>query len=127
MAQLVNKPDSVLSLGPVDISRLLPLVQRVSDRTWEAENANKENDFDCFHHTRHIVFRFISANADPEIFYSNPSWDAWKPLLLPIIETAIAPYGFTNPVFPKVMLARLEAGAEIDRHRDGAGSNLRTH
>lgn len=127
MAEIVKKPKSVLPLGPVDISALLPLVKRVSERTWASEDANKENDFECFHHTRHIIFRFISANAHPEVFYSNPAWDAWKPLLLPVIQQAIVPYGFREPVFPKVMLARLEAGAEIDRHRDGAGSNLRTH
>ena len=34
---------------------------------------------------------------------------------------------FSTSVYPKVMLARLAAGAVIDRHVDGAGSNVFTH
>jgi len=48
-------------------------------------------------------------------------------MLLPIMNKMVEPYVFTDPAFPKAMLARLEAGQVIDRHRDGAGSNLHTH
>nr|WP_268893581.1 aspartyl/asparaginyl beta-hydroxylase domain-containing protein [Pontixanthobacter luteolus] len=43
------------------------------------------------------------------------------------MDAAIAPFGFTKPVFPKAMLAKLLAGHRIDPHRDGAGSNERVH
>ena len=64
---------------------------------------------------------------DHRKFYSNPIWSVWKPDLLPILDGVVVPYDFCKPIYPKVMLARLQAGAEIDRHTDGAGSNKFTH
>jgi hypothetical protein len=124
---IVEKPASVRQLGPVDVSALLAVVTRMTDRAWASEDSNKENRFDCFHHTRHTIFRFIPRNGEAEDFYEMPAWPIWSPILRPIMEAAVAGYGFERPVFPKAMLARLEAGQLIDRHRDGAGSNLRTH
>lgn len=126
-AATVAKPDGVRELCPVDIGPLLARVSAISERVWRGEDALKENDFAVFHHTQHIVFRFIEGNRDPETFYSNPAWMAWQSLLLPVMEQAIAPYDFRAPQFPKAMLARLAAGQVIDLHRDGAGSNLLTH
>lgn len=127
MLARVTKPRSIRPLGRVDVDRVLPLVRRLSEQAWASEDGRKENAFGCFHHTRHIVFRFIPGFGDPRDFYSNPSWVVWSQALLPVMEAAIVPFGFDRPVFPKVMLARLEAGHKIDRHRDGAGSNLHTH
>ena len=123
----VQKPADILPLGCVDVGRLLPLVAQMSERSWALEDAGKENAFAVFHHTQHLVFRFIRDNCDPHDHYSNPAWVPWKAYLLPVINQAIVPYGFSAPVFPKVMLARLKAHSWIDRHRDGAGSNLVTH
>lgn len=123
----VRKTASFRDLGPVDIGALAPLVARISDDTWQAEDARKENDFAVFHHTRHIVFRFTPGNRTPLDFYSTPAWTVWSPVLLPIMRAAIRDYAFVSPEFPKAMLARLEAGHVIDPHRDGAGSNLLTH
>ena len=123
----VTKPDFIRSLGPVDIAPVQELVARTSERVWNLENERKENQFDCFHHTRHIVFRFIEGMRDHRRFYSNPIWDIWQGQLQPIMEQAVRPYGLRSPAYPKIMLARLEAGAVIDRHVDGAGSNLYTH
>lgn len=127
MAVIVTKPANVRALGPVDASALRDRVIAISDRTWGQEDALKENDFEVFHHTRHIIFRFTPGNRDPEDHYENPAWHVWRGLLQPVMDSAIAPYGFADPAFPKAMLARLEAGQHIDLHRDGAGSNLRTH
>jgi hypothetical protein len=127
MAVIVTKPANVRDLGPVDASALRDRVAAISDRTWGQEDALKENDFEVFHHTRHIIFRFTPGNRDPEDHYENPAWHVWRGLLQPVMDAAVAPYGFADPVFPKAMLARLEAGQLIDLHRDGAGSNLRTH
>ena len=125
--QTVRKPDNILELGEVDILALKQLVARTSDKVWNLENERKENKFGVFHHTRHIVFRFIEGMRDHRNFYSNPIWEVWQVVLLPVMHKAIESYHFRNAVFPKAMLARLSAGAMIDRHRDGAGSNLHTH
>ena len=123
----VLKPQFIRELGTVDISAIQTLVARISEQVWQQEDARKENNFTVFHHTRHIVFRFIEGMRDHRVFYSTPGWDVWQTFLLPVLNQAIAPYDFRQPVFPKVMLARLAAGALIDRHVDGAGSNLFTH
>ena len=127
MTTIISKPDTILKLGEADIESLRKLVQRLSDKVWNSEDERKENDFFCFHHTKHIVFRFIHGNRDHRNFYSTPIWDVWSQFLLPVMMATVVPYNFENPVFPKVMLARLEAGESIDRHIDGAGSNLHTH
>lgn len=123
----VAKPEFLRELGEVDIVELKRLVARVSEALWDAEDERKENKFAVFHHTRHIVFRFIGGLRDHRQFYSNPIWSVWQSRLQPIMDRAVMDYGFERPVFPKVMLARLAAGAVIDRHVDGGGSNLFTH
>lgn len=123
----VDKPARVRVLGAVGVEELRTQVARLSERVWRQEDAVKENDFPCFHHTRHVVFRFIAGNRDPRRFYSRPIWAVWGRMLLPVMAGAGAPYGFTNPVYPKVMLARLAAGQRIDPHVDGEGSHPFTH
>jgi hypothetical protein len=123
----VDKPECIRELGRVDVTVLKELVARVSESVWDAEDERKENKFAVFHDTRHIVFRFIAGMRDHRRFYSTPIWTVWQSHLQPILDQAIVPYGFARPVFPKVMLARLAAGAVIDRHVDGAGANLFTH
>ena len=123
----IRKPENIQELGEVDIADLKKLVVRTSERVWDLENGRKENNFGVFHHTRHIVFRFIERMRDHRKFYSNPIWDIWQDDLLPVMHKAIESYKYQNAQFPKAMLARLSAGAVIDRHRDGAGSNLHTH
>ena len=127
----VEKPARVRRLGAVRIGPLRRQVARLSERVWRREDRAKENDYSCFHHTRHIVFRFIEGNRDPQRFYSNPIWAVWCPVLLPVMAQAAAPYGYARPVYPKAMLARLGAGHRIDRHvdgiRDGRGSHPFVH
>lgn len=123
----VTLPHTIRHLCEVDVAPLQALVARASEAVWSKEDSVKENRFPCFHHTQHIIFRFIRANADARVYVSHPAWTIWSPVLLPIMQQAIAPYGFARPVFPKAMLARLAAGNRVDLHRDGAGSNLETH
>ena len=68
----VRKPHSVRRLGPVDVTPLRALVARLSDKAWNRENTAKENDFSCFTHTRHVVFRFIPLDSARPSFYSMP-------------------------------------------------------
>ena len=123
----VAKPLTVRCLGPVDAGELAARIDRVSDRAWHREDRLKPNRFPCFHHTRHIVFRFIFENRDPRRFYSTPAWRVWRAWLAPPMEHAAAVYGFARPIFPKAMLARLEAGRGITPHVDGGGSNPLVH
>lgn len=123
----VSKPSRVRRIGPVRVGPLRRQVARLSEKVWRRENRAKENDYDCFHHTRHIIFRFIEGNRDPRRFYSNPIWAVWRPVLLPVLAQATAPYGYDSPVYPKAMLARLMARHRIDRHRDGEGSHALVH
>ncbi len=87
----------------------------------------RQNDYFCFVSTRHVVFRFINGNRTPLCFYSRPIWAVWLRILLPVMAQAALPYGYTKPVYPKAMLARLEAGHGVDRHVDGEGSHPLTH
>lgn len=123
----VRKPATVRCLGAVDVAALAALVQRVSDKAWQREDARKENDYDCFHHTRHIVFRFIEGNRSPWHYYSTPIWQVWRPWLVRVMREAVVSYGFAAPTYPKAMLARLQAGHGIDTHCDGEGSHPFTH
>jgi hypothetical protein len=126
-ARPVVKPEFLRELCQVDTCELTALVQRTSETFWNLEDSRKENRFSVFHDTRHIVFRFIDGNRDHRVFYSNPIWEIWRRFLLPVMDAAAHPYGFRSPAFPKVMLARLSGGSVVDRHTDGAGSNLYTH
>ena len=81
----VAKPAQVRRLGTVDVAELRAHVGRVSEKVWRQEDADKENDYLCFTHTRHIVFRFIHRNRTPLHYYSNPIWTVWQRLLLPVM------------------------------------------
>lgn len=124
---IIKKPNSFRELGNVDVSTIANLATPLSESFWSLEDSRKENDFSVFHHTQHIIFRFISGNRDHQAYYSNPIWNIWESTLLPIIRSAVEPYNFQKPTYPKVMLARLKAGNSIDMHIDGRGSNLHTH
>ena len=123
----VEKPDLVRRLGPVDVAALRAQVARLSEKAWNREDAAKENDFFCFAHTRHVVFRFVPRDLARPCFYTRPPWKLWRRWLLPVMAQAAAPYGFTAPVYPKAMLARLAAGRGIDPHVDRGGMNPLVH
>lgn len=123
----VCKPETFRDLGPVATAELVKLVQQLPDRLWELEDERKENKFAVFHHTQHIIFRFTPGNRDPRETYTNPIWQVWRRHLLPLMDAITSQYQHRNPVYSKIMLARLLASNTIDRHVDGAGANLHTH
>ncbi len=123
----VRKPATVRCLGPIDPGPLVRPMTRLSDQAWEREDRVKRNRFPCFHSTRHFVFRFFSHDEDPRRFHARPSWRLWRAWLLPLMERVAATYGFTKPIFPKAMLARLESGQCIDLHVDGGASTPLVH
>lgn len=123
----VRKPTAgIRPLGPVDVSPLDAVLERLTESVWRHEDDNKLNKFDCFHSTRHVIFRFYNFR-DVRDFWSNPSWTLWRSSLLPVMERATATYGFAEPVFPKAMFASLPAGKRIDTHADASRAMYRAH
>lgn len=114
-----RKTQTVRRLGPVDISALRPAVLAIPEAVWNAENAGKPNRFEALDSTRHIVFRFVSNFQDWRQSYPRPLWEEWKALLEPVLQQATADYGYTSGEYPRVMLARMAPGGEIQPHRDG--------
>lgn len=113
-----RKTTSIRRLGPVDATALKAAVLAIPEATWDAENAGKPNRFEALDKTRHIVFRFVDSVRDWRGSHDRPAWAEWKDLLEPVMRQAVAPYGYGNGVFPRVMLARMAPGGEIKPHRD---------
>lgn len=123
----VKKPDYIRRLGSVPVDLLADLAAQLSPSVWEKADAAKENDFDVFHHTQHIVLRFTPRNRNPAVFYDTRAWPLWARYIEPLMEEAVRSYQFAKPIFPKAMLAKLEAGHMIDLHTDGPGAPPRCH
>lgn len=123
----VKKPEDIKDLGLIDTSPLFKLLSEMPEKVWSIEDKHKENTFSVFHSTQHIVFRFIENFADPRQFYTEPSWRMWSAFIQPTIDEIANRYHYTNPVFPKVMLAKLRAGCSIDKHTDKGQSNQYVH
>ncbi len=113
-----RKTTSIRRLGPVDIAALRGAVLALPESEWERENADKPNRFEALDATRHIVFRFISTMRDWRTGYDRPLWAEWRALIEPVLAQAVAPYGYADGVFPRVMLARMPGGGVIKPHRD---------
>lgn len=123
----VVKPAGVKPLGTVDVAPLRAMADAISEEEWLLADSAKENRFECFDDTRHVILRFIRGNLDPASYYATPRWGEWSAMLLPIMRAATASYGFEQPIFPKAMLARLRAGGRITPHVDSAPSHGFTH
>lgn len=114
------KTKSVRNLGPANIEALKLKVLEIAPETWEGQNADKPNKFGVFKTTEHIVFRFIDHFKDHRNFHDRPLWPDWKHLIEPILQQAVLPYTYPNGAYPRIMLAKLKAGSEIGKHKDGA-------
>jgi hypothetical protein len=123
----VELPDTFRDLGEVDVAAIATALTPLSERFWEIEDERKENAFSVFHHTRHLILRFIDDADDPRSWYERPLWPMLRPTVQPVMKRAVEPYAFSAPVFPKVMFARLAAHAVVDRHVDAARGNQLSH
>ncbi len=113
-----RKTLAVRRLGPVEIGALRQAVLSLPEATWDAENAGKPNRFEALDSTRHVVFRFVDSFRDWRRSSDRPLWEAWRPVLEPVLAQATAPYGYARGAFPRVMLARMAPGGVIRPHRD---------
>lgn len=113
-----RKTASLRPLGRVDVSGLRDAVLSLPEAIWDFENSGKPNDYLALDRTRHILFRFVDTTRDWRMSHDRPLWEAWRPRLEPILRQTVAPYGYANGVFPRVMLARMPPGGEIKPHQD---------
>jgi hypothetical protein len=114
-----RKTASVRQLGAVDVAALREAVLAIPEEIWTRENGAKPNRFDALDATQHIVFRFVSNFADWRNAANNERlWDAWQPLLAPVLTKATEPYGYADGTYPRIMLARMAPGGVIHPHRD---------
>ena len=113
-----RKTTSIRKLGTIDVAALLAAVQAIPEAVWDAENADKPNKFEALDKTRHIVFRFVDSTRDWRGSHDRPQWAEWQALLQPVMQQAVADYGYGHGVFPRVMLARMGPGGVIQPHID---------
>ena len=103
-----------MNWGEVDISGIKDLVMELPEETWNSENSNKPNKFKEFHSTKHIIFKFVkSYKRTAGDSYEFPIWSAWKNHIQPLLDKAVAPYGYEDGVFSRIMLAKLEPKSQI--------------
>lgn len=113
-----RKTKSVRELGAVDVTVLREAVLSIPEAVWELENAGKPNKFEALDRTSHIVFRFVKDFDDWRTSYDFPVWNDFKALVEPVMMQAVAPYGYRQGEYPRVMLARMAPGGIIAPHVD---------
>lgn len=113
-----RKTTSLRPLGKVDVFALREAVLAIPEPVWDFENSSKPNDYRALDRTRHVLFRFVDSTRDWRRSHDRPLWEAWRSRLEPILQRAVAPYGYAHGVFPRVMLARMPSGGEIKPHQD---------
>jgi len=106
-------------LGEVDVSDLVAKLHTLAEDDWRGHDAAKPNRFDTLGGTQHLVMKFVHQVAVPTAWYALPAWEEWAPLVQPLLDETARRLGYASAEFPRVMLARLPAGAEITAHRDG--------
>lgn len=123
----VRKPERIATIRPVDTAPFLDVLKTLSEPVWLKEDGAKDNNFSCFHHTQHIVLRFIAPDHDPRHILVKPAGLMLGPVIEPLMRAAVSGLGFETPVFPKAMFARLAPRSYIDEHIDGQSSNPLVH
>jgi hypothetical protein len=113
------KTKSVKELGSVDISGILNEITNIPETVWDEQNKKKPNNFYEFYDTKHIIFKFVHDLNDCTRSFEFPIWESWKEKIMPVLEAAVAPYGYSNGNFSRIMLAKLRAGGNIKAHKDG--------
>lgn len=113
-----RKTGSIRRLGTVNIAALREAVLAIPEELWDAENAGKPNRFQALDATRHILFRFPERLSDWRTGADRPLMAEWRALLEPVLNAAVAAYGYEHGAFPRIMLANMAPGGVIHPHRD---------
>jgi len=124
-----HKTPTVRELGRVDLGTVPADIAATPDDCWDtaADFEANYNKRGALRDAAHIIFRFCDRRRRPAPCYDLPIWQQWAPRLMPIMQAAVTPYGYARGFFPRIMLARLPAGAFIAPHVDGEPSGNRPH
>lgn len=114
-----RKTKSTRRLGRVDISALKAAALAIPEAVWQAENEEKPNTYGALVQASHIMFRFVRDIDDWRQSDDMDLWREWRSLIEPVMEAAVAPYGYRSGGYPRIMFARLPAGGVILPHKDG--------
>lgn len=116
-----HKTATVRELGAVDVRALTTAVLALPADAWD-----KTEDFEANYNKQgairsasHVIFRFCDRRQIPFRYFDLPAWSTWQPLLLPVMEAAVKPYGYARGFYPRIMLAKLPGGTFIPPHVDG--------
>jgi len=113
-----RKARGVRDLGPVSVAALRERVLAIPEEVWAFGDAAKPNRFAVLGRARHIVFRFVDSVEDWRSSHDGPLWATWREHVEPVLADAVAPYGYARGAHPRIMLARLGPGDEIQPHHD---------
>lgn len=124
-----NKTGRIRSLGAVDVAAVAADVWSLPASAWDTDDdfAANYNKRGAIRAASHIVLRFCDRRGTPFHCYDLPVWAGWETRLLPIMKAAVQPYGYARGFFPRIMFARLPAGAFIAPHVDGHPRVSRPH
>lgn len=95
---------------------------------WEHWNALKPNKFNVFENcAQHIVFKYPVDLRHHDLSVIFPLWQEWQYLIQPLIDQAVACYGYENAGISRIMLAKLLPQSSIPLHIDASPSAAIPH
>ncbi|NQZ83165.1 MAG: aspartyl/asparaginyl beta-hydroxylase domain-containing protein [Colwellia sp.] len=116
------KTDFFNFLGEVDVERLITRVREIPDSLWSTGNNQHQNKGAALGSATHIIFRFIKDFNHVYDFEDRELWPEWSDDLSTLMHQAARSLGYENYKFPRIMLAKLPAGASIHPHIDNHAS-----
>ncbi|MEW6981785.1 aspartyl/asparaginyl beta-hydroxylase domain-containing protein [Colwelliaceae bacterium 6471] len=116
------KTDFFRKLGDANIEELIKRVSVLPESIWTAKNSRHQNKGAALVDASHIIFRFIKDFNNVYDYEDKALWDEWDDALSSIMHQAAQALGYKEYVFPRIMLARLPAGACIHPHIDNHAS-----
>ena len=120
MEKNLHKTDTVRELGTVDVLPVLQMLPGLMNE-WDKEGVYgiNHNKVMSLAEVAHINFRWSDKQQYPVIYTDMPLWAIYSSVLLPIMRQAVAPIGYKNGYFSRVMLAFMPPGSGIPEHIDG--------
>lgn len=114
------KTDFFKELGKADVKGLIERVKKIPDSAWQ--NSQHQNKGAALGSANHIIFRFIKDFNNVYDYEDKPLWEEWREDLSILMHQAAHALGYEEYDFPRVMLAKLPAGASIHPHKDNFAS-----
>lgn len=128
-----HKTENIRNLGEVNTAEIISLLRDLGQEDWDQEidfktNYNKKKDLNsALQQVQHITLRFSNKRKEEIEYIQLPSWKSWQSVLLPVMESATAFYGYKNGFYPKVMFAKIPAKGFIPPHIDGGTRGYAPH